>query len=216
MKLTRTFKYKLINPSPAAQKLIKRLGECTRFVYNRALAVQLERLNNREKLLTPAETAARLAGWKREMSAGQPREAKDLRAVWLAGDPEQVLDEALKDLDLGFRNYAARQAGLPKFRQGSGSDSVRFPDPEEFELDQAASRLRLPSLGWLRYVSRRPASGVLQCITVSAEADGFYFAVRTETDTADLLSAIRPPSGAFPVSASSPGSIAGLSEDLPA
>jgi putative transposase len=75
--------------------------------------------------------------------------------AWLRQAPVHPLQHALKDLERAYKNFfanlkAARQPGFPRFKRKGSSESFRYPDPRQFEIDQANARVKLPKLGWMR------------------------------------------------------------------
>jgi putative transposase len=166
----RGFRFKFRDLPGKTRNLIWRYAGCRRYVYNKGLAVQTERLNNKEGLLNYAQLCALLPVWKR-----------DPENSWLKEAPSHVLQQALKDLCQAFKYYFAQNAGFPRFHKRGAHDSFRFPDHNQFRLDQENGRVFLPKLRWLRYRASRPIEGVPKNVTVRIEADGFYCSVLTET-----------------------------------
>ena len=71
-------------------------GSC-RFVYNKALALNTERYNQKEKHLGYAGLCALLPNWKREHH-------------FLSEVPAQALQQALKNLERAYTNFFQRSA----------------------------------------------------------------------------------------------------------
>jgi hypothetical protein len=59
---------------------------------------------------------------------------------------------------------------FPRFKRKGHSESFRYPDAKQFEIDEANSRLFLPKLGWVRYRNSRAIQGEANNITVRAMA----------------------------------------------
>ena len=71
---------------------LRRFAGACRFVYNKALALNKERYEKKEKRLGYAGLCALLPKWKTEFA-------------WLSDVPAQALQQSLKDLERGFTNF---------------------------------------------------------------------------------------------------------------
>ncbi|MGC8529805.1 MAG: RNA-guided endonuclease InsQ/TnpB family protein, partial [Leptospirillia bacterium] len=137
MKRRQAFRFAL-RPDPDQERLFRQCAGACRFVYNRALALEIERHAAGEKRLGYVGTANLLPLWK-----------QDPETVWLAFLPSQILQQALKDLDRAWRNFFEKRAGFPNFRKKGQNDAFRFP--QGVKLDQEGARIFLPKVGWVRY-----------------------------------------------------------------
>src|SRR5947208_15469140 len=88
-------------------------GSC-RFVYNKALALNTERYNQKEKHLGYAGLCALLPNWKREHH-------------FLSEVPAQALQQALKNLERAYSNFFQKRAEFPKFKKKGQRESFRVP-----------------------------------------------------------------------------------------
>ena len=85
MLIRKAYKFQLkINAEQMEQ--LSRFAGCCRFVWNKALSMQKEKLDQKTKLLSYVESAAQLVRWKKEMQ-------------FLAQVHSQPLQHTLKDLD---------------------------------------------------------------------------------------------------------------------
>ena len=112
--------------------------------------------------------AKHLTAWRND--AGTP---------WLKQAPCHPLQHALKDLDKAYQNFFGKRAGYPRFRKKGQSESFRFPDANQFEVDQVNSRIRLPKLGWIRYRNSRDIQGVPRNITLSYRAGKWFVSIQS-------------------------------------
>lgn len=76
-------------------------GAC-RFVFNRALAFQNENHEAGNKYIPYTKMTSWLIGWK---------SAPDTQ--WLKDAPSQSLQQSLKDLERGYRNFFQKRAASP-------------------------------------------------------------------------------------------------------
>lgn len=171
MKIRKAYKYRLqANPEQAA--IFRRQAGCCRFVWNKALALQKERLNAGEKVLRYVEVAKLLTGWKREEGT-----------AFLAEAPIHALQQTLKHLDRALLDAFSKKSPkrFPVFKKKGESDSFRHPDC--FKLD--GNRIYLPKIGWIRFRQSRAIEGAPRNVTVSRRGDHWFVSIQTEREVAD-------------------------------
>ncbi len=173
MQKLRAFKFKL-KTNPRQCTKLSQLAGCKRFVYNKALNLQNERLSRGEALLSYPDLCKELTQW---------RHSEETR--FLADAPVHPLQQALKDLDRAFTNFFAGRAKFPRFKKKGRSDSFRYPDPKQFKIDSGNSRIFLPKLGWRRYIKSREIEGRAKQVTVTKSGDGWFISVQTEQEVSN-------------------------------
>jgi putative transposase len=147
MQRLQAFKYELM-PSGEHVRNMRRFARARRFVYNKALALQIERYRQGLKRLSYAGLCRLLTGWRNSRET-----------PWLADAQVHTLQQGLKDLERAYRNFFGKRAGFPQFRKKGFADRFRYPEPKQIRLDQLNSRIFLPKLGWLRYRNSRNDEG---------------------------------------------------------
>ncbi len=85
-------------------------------------------------------------------------------------------------MDRAFKNFFAGRAGFPRFRKQGRGDSFRYPDSQQFKLDQGNSRIFLPKLGWLHYRNSRKILGEPRNVTVSNRGGKSFISIQTLRD----------------------------------
>jgi len=170
MKRLQAFKFELMPNGEQGRAMCRFAGSC-RFVYNKALALQKENYELGNKFISYVSMASHLPLWKREP-----------HLAWLKDTPSQALQHALKDLDKAYRNFFAKRTDFPRFKRKGSSDSFRYPDPKQINLDQENSRIYLPKLGWLRYRKSRMVMGALRNVTVSQSSGKWYVSIQTQRE----------------------------------
>jgi putative transposase len=170
MKRLQAFKFQLKISGTEARSLYRFAGS-SRFVYNKALALQKERYEQGEKKLTYAGLCKELTEWK-----------NDPATQWLKSCHSQVLQQSLKDLERAYQNFFAKRTDFPRFKRRGLRDSFRFP--QGVKLDQDNNRIMLPKLGWLRYYNSREVLGDICNVTVSRTVDKWYVSIQTEREVA--------------------------------
>jgi IS605 OrfB family transposase len=166
------YSYRLY-PSPGQQVALARAFGCARVVFNDALAARKAAFDAGEPYIADAELSARLTAVK-----------KTPERAWLAEVSSVVLQQALADLNMAYRNFfssvAGNRKGLriapPRFRSRKDHrQAVRFTRNARFMvLDNG--KLRLPKIGdvevrWSRNLPSQPSS-----VTVIRDAAGRHFA----------------------------------------
>jgi len=128
------FKFELMPNGEQVRHLRQFAGSC-RFVYNKALALNIERYEKKEKRLGYAGLCALLPNWKME-------------SEFLSDAPAQALQQALKNLERAYTSFFQKRADFPKFKKKGQRESFRIP--QGFEVDSENGRVQLPKIGWMR------------------------------------------------------------------
>ena len=174
MKIRKAYKYRL-KAKPEQEILFRQQAGCCRFVWNKALALQKERLDSGKNLLRYVEIAKLLTGWKKEEET-----------VWLAETQSQTMQQTLKFLDKAIKEAFDKKnpKRFPRFKKkGKSTDSFRYP--QGFKLD--GNRIFLPKIGWVRFIKSREIEGSLRNVTVSRRGDHWYVSIQTEREIAEPI-----------------------------
>ncbi|MCD8517729.1 MAG: transposase, partial [Burkholderiaceae bacterium] len=182
--IRKAFKFRL-NPTPEqAQQMVEFAG-ANRFVWNKALALNLSRLENKQPLLWYFELVYWLGLWKQSEEYG-----------FLKSAHSQPLQQTLKDLARAFSDAFDKTQPLkriPRFKKkgagggagggasGSSSDSFRYP--QGCKLDEKANRAYLPKIGWVKYRNSRQVVGDIKNMTISRKGEHWYVSIQTEYET---------------------------------
>lgn len=94
--------------------------------------------------------------------------------------PSQPLQQSLKDLERGYKNFFQKRAAFPRFKKRGQNDAFRYL--QGVKLDQVNSRISLPKLGWICYRNSREIIGVVKNVTVSQSCGKWYVSIQTEYD----------------------------------
>ena len=92
--------------------------------------------------------------------------------------PSQPLQQSLKDLERGYKNFFQKRASFPRFKKRGQNDAFRYP--QGVKLDQTNNRISLPKLGWVRYRNSREVIGEVKNVTVSQSCSKWYVSIQTE------------------------------------
>ncbi|EBS5461150.1 transposase, partial [Salmonella enterica subsp. enterica serovar Enteritidis] len=96
-----------------------------------ALALQNENHESGNKYIPYTKMTSWLIGWK-----------ADQETQWLKEAPSQPLQQSLKDLERGYKNFFQKRAAFPRFKKRGQNDAFRYP--QGVKLDQANSRISFP------------------------------------------------------------------------
>ncbi len=151
---------------------MRRFAGACRFVFNRALARQIDNHEQGNKYIPYTRMAAWLIEWK-----AQPE------TQWLRDATSQSLQQSLRDLECGYQNFFQKRAAFPRFKKRGQNDAFRYP--QGVKLDQANSRISLPKLGWIRYRNSREITGDVKNVTVTQSCGKWYVSIQTECEIAD-------------------------------
>jgi IS605 OrfB family transposase len=168
-KIRKAYKFRLKTNEDIESSLVRFCGSA-RFLWNKSLAMNLERLEKGRGILWYYELAFWLGMWKRSEEYGFLKEC-----------PSQVLQQKLMDLDRAFRDCFDRSQPLkrlPVFRKKGRGDGIRFP--QGFKLDNR--RIFLPKIGWVGFHKSREIEGKVKNITVTRKAGRWYASLQTEQD----------------------------------
>jgi putative transposase len=119
MQRYQSYKFKL-RPNGRQQSQARRIAGCCRFVFNQALAIQIQRRDQGEAELDFAALAQRLAQWRRYPES-----------IWLADAPIGTQQQALRNLERAYARYRSHQAQFPTFKKRGRSGGFRYSDPGE-------------------------------------------------------------------------------------
>ena len=168
MLIRKAFRFQLRTDAALEHELRKASG-CVRFVWNRALAMQKERLGKSERCLSYPKMTAELVLWK-----------KAPETSFLQEGHSQALQQILKDLDRALKDAFDKKSPkrFPKFKKKGVHDSFRFPQGTKLDGD----RIYLPKFGWVRFRKSREVEGKIKNVTVSRHLEHWYISVQTEME----------------------------------
>lgn len=139
MKRVQAYKFR-IEPTGEQRRKLQQFAGMTRFVFNKALAIQKENFEAGGKYIHYVPMAKQLTAWR-----------NGDETPWLKDAPVHPLQHALKHADRSYKNFFEKKASFPTFKKRGQKDSFKFPDGKQIKLDQQQERISLPKLGWLNY-----------------------------------------------------------------
>ena len=163
-----------VYPTPGQQQALARSFGCARVVFNDGLRARQTARANGEKYICDGELSKQVI-----------THAKDSpQRAWLGEVSPVVLQQALADLNMAYRNFFAsvtgkrkgRKVAPPRFRSRKDNrQAIRFTKNSRFTVLHNG-RLRLPKIGdlavrWSRTLPSDPSS-----VAIIRDAAGRYFA----------------------------------------
>ena len=170
MKYRKAFKFQL-KANPAQKRAMSRFAGCSRFVWNKGLALQKDQLDAKQRCVSYVDLASKLVSRKKEEAT-----------TFLKEVHSQPLQQTLKNLDRALKEAFSKKnpKRFPKFKKRGCGDSFRYP--EGFKIDERNSRIFLPKLGYVRYRNSRAIEGVPKNITVTRHFDAWYVSIQVEIE----------------------------------
>jgi putative transposase len=153
-----------LEPNKEQLILFSQFAGCARFVFNYALGLIKQALDNKQGAPSYTDLANLL-----------PQLKKAETTAWLAAVHSQILQQALKDLESARKHFFRRlknkeKAGFPKFKKKGIKDSFRYP--QGVRLNN--SRVYLPKIGWVKYKNSQAIEGRITQVTVKREGKHWY------------------------------------------
>lgn len=172
MVIRKAYKYRLKTNSKD-ELLMKQFAGSCRFVWNKALALQKERLDRGEPCLSYNKLAALLPEWK-------------IAFPFLKEVHSQATQQTLMNLDRALKDAFDKMnpKRFPVFkRKGKVIDSFRYPQGFKFD----GNRIYLPKIGWVALFKSRPVEGIPRNVTVSRKGQHWFVSIQTEIDQAEPI-----------------------------
>lgn len=171
MKIKKAYKFRL-KPTQQQESLLNDFAGQTRFIWNKALSLNLSRLKNKQRILYYQELDFWSKLWKQSEEYGFLRQC-----------PAHLLQQKLRDLDRAFKEaFDPQQPNkrIPRFKKRHQDDSFRFPAPEQ--IKQEDHHVTFPKLGRVRFYRSREIVGDIKNYTVSRRGTHWYMAIQVEIE----------------------------------
>ena len=171
MLIRKGFRFRLKTDPKSESALARFAGSC-RFVWNKALALQKERLEADEYCLRYSKLNAHLQDWK-----------KETETAWLKETHSQPLQQTLMALDRAIQDAFNKSSSkrFPRFKKKGQHDSFRYP--QGFKLD--GPRVFLPKIGWMQFRKSREIEGTPKNVTVSKRGKHWFISIQCEIEIAE-------------------------------
>lgn len=169
MIIRKAFKYRLDTHPKTEQLMSQYSGNC-RYLWNKALEINLYHLENKHPILWYQELDWFCKLWK-----------KSEQYHFLTLSPAQTLQQTLMQLERAFKDGFDKNQPLkkiPTFKKKGERDS--FTLPQGFKIE--GKRIFLPKIGWLNFRKSRTIKGTPKNVTVSKQGKYWFVSVQVEIE----------------------------------
>ena len=160
--MLKTYEYRIYPNKEQAILIAKHFG-CTRFVYNKALALKMETYTKDKKSLSKYDLAKKVKEWK---------DTEELS--WLKEVHSQSLQQAIFHLDSAFTKFFREKEGYPKFKS-KHTHRFSYSLPQRVKVNFETNRVYVPKVGWVKTRIDRAFEGKIKTCTVKQVPSGKYF-----------------------------------------
>jgi putative transposase len=175
----RTYKFR-IYPSESQKELLAKTFGCTRFIYNKMLAMKMEAYKTEKKSISIFALDKQISLLK------QSEETK-----WLGEVNSQALQSSLRNLDSAFTKFFRDKKGFPKFKNKYGNQS--FSNPQNTKVDFDTNKLIIPKFSeGIKTIFHRKFKGKIKTSTISKTKTGKYFVSINVECEGDEIAATEP------------------------
>ena len=151
-------------PNKEQQNLINRTLGCCRLIYNKGLAMRSVSYSNGEKI-GYNQTSAMLTDLKKQADFAF---LKDVDSI--------ALQQSLRDLDRGFKNYFEKRARHPQFKSKHNNHQSYRTINQGDNIRIVGKYIKLPKLGYVK-IKQSMEVGHINNVTVERTPTGKYFVV---------------------------------------
>ncbi|MDM5152516.1 IS200/IS605 family element RNA-guided endonuclease TnpB [Bacillus sp. DX1.1] len=175
MLVNKTYKFR-IYPNEEQEILIAKTIGCSRFVFNRFLALWNDTYKETGKGLTYNSCSAELTQLKKH---------KD--TIWLKEVDSIALQSTLKNLADAFSRFFKKQNDLPRFKSKKNKVQSYTTKQTNGNIAVMDNKIKLPKLGLVTFSKSREIKGRILNATVRRNPSGKYFvSLLVETDVQEL------------------------------
>ncbi len=158
-------KVRLYPTQQQKEQLSKAFG-CTRWLWNRFLAMTNETYKNTGKGLSRYDLQKQLPSLKKEYE-------------WLSETYSQCLQVVCLNLSRAFINFFEKRAKFPRFKAKHQKQSISYPQNVKIMTDT----IKFPKLGEIYAKIHRPIDGKIKTVTISKnKANQYYASVLLEVE----------------------------------
>lgn len=151
-------------PNKEQQNLINQTFGCCRLVYNRGLAMRNDAYSNGEKIGYD-QTSAMITDLKKQADFTF---LKDVDSI--------ALQQSLRDLDRGFKNFFEKRARYPQFKSKRNNHQSYRTVNQGDNIRIVGKYIKLPKLGYVK-IKQSMKIGHINNVTVEKTPTGKYFVV---------------------------------------
>ena len=151
-------------PNKEQQNLINQTLGCCRLVYNKGLAMRNDAFSNGEKI-GYNQTSAMLTDLKKQADF-----------TFLKNVDSVALQQSLRDLDRGFKNFFKKRARHPRFKSKHNNHQSYRTINQGDNIRIVGKCIKLPKLGYVK-IKQSMEIGHIKNATIEKTPTGKYFVV---------------------------------------
>ena len=160
--MLKTYEYRLYPNKEQVISITKHFG-CTRFVYNKALALKMEIYTKYKKDTSKYELVNKIVEWKNSEGFN-----------WLKEVHSQALQQAIFHLDSAYTRFFREKKGFPKFKS-KHSHRFSYSIPQNVKVNFETHKIYIPKIGWVNTRIDRTFEGKIKTCTIKQVPSGKYF-----------------------------------------
>ncbi|MED1270819.1 RNA-guided endonuclease TnpB family protein, partial [Bacillus mycoides] len=156
--------------------LIAKTIGCSRFVFNRFLALWNDTYKETGKGLTYPSCSAELTQLKKQQDM-----------LWLQEVDSTALQSSLKNLADAFSRFFKKQNDMPRFKSKKNRIQSYTTKCTNNNIAIVGNKIKLPKLGLVRFIKSRKVAGRILNATIRRNSSGAYFvSILAETEVQPL------------------------------
>lgn len=155
------YKYR-IYPNRKQKEIIAQTFGCCRYVYNKYLALRIEKYKNSKESISYVQCANDMKNIKSTLA-------------WLKEVDSTALQSSLKDLDMAYKKFFKEHVGFPKFKSKKDNHKSYKSKFTNGNIQYLEKYIKLPKLGYVKTKNKLVPKGRIVNATVSQEPSGKYF-----------------------------------------
>ncbi|WP_342759433.1 IS200/IS605 family element RNA-guided endonuclease TnpB [Kineothrix sedimenti] len=159
--MEKAYKYR-IYPNKDQKEIIQKTFGCCRFVYNKYLAMRIDKYKENKESFTYNQCASDMKNLKSELE-------------WLKEVDSTALQSSLKDLDNSYQKFFKEKTGYPKFKSKKNNHKSYKSKYTNGNVQYLDRYIKLPKLGYVKTKNKLIPEGRIVNATISQEPSGKYF-----------------------------------------
>lgn len=159
--MEKAYKYR-IYPNKDQKEIIQKTFGCCRFVYNKYLAMRIDKYKENKESFTYNQCASDMKNLKSELE-------------WLKEVDSTALQSSLKDLDMAYQKFFKEHAGFPKFKSKKNNHKSYKSKYTNGNIQYLGRNIKLPKLGYVKTRNKLIPNGRIVNATISQEPSGKYY-----------------------------------------
>ena len=166
MEWIKAYKFR-IYPNKKKKKKIKKTFGCSRFIYNKMLAIQIKSYEENKKIFSKYELMKKLPSLKKEYK-------------WLKEIDSTSLQTTIQDLDNAYKNFfrevsKGNKQGFPKFKSKRNPKRSYESKCINHNIEIKDNTIKLPKLKYVKAKITQTVEGKILNATISRTSTDKYF-----------------------------------------